>query len=203
MKHSNTGNLHKDVLRLLENLGTLPQSVDSPIFFALSGLPGTGKSYFSRQLAARVSAVILESDALRKVLFPRPTYEWWENARLFRAIYYLIEDLLNKRISVILDATNLIERHRRKLNNIAKKTNARFVIILLKAPANVVRKRLEERSLYAGSYSDADWKVYQDMKRKAEKIRQKHYIVDTTKDIVPVINSIIEELAVERSTDEN
>ena len=99
-----------DVKRLTESLGKLPESVTKPVFIAMSGLPGTGKSYFARELARKIPLVILESDALRKVLFPSPTYSAAESARLFRASHLLIERLLRKGISLILDATNLVER---------------------------------------------------------------------------------------------
>jgi dephospho-CoA kinase len=38
-----------------------------------SGLPGTGKSFFCRKLADKLSFLILASNALRKILFPSPS----------------------------------------------------------------------------------------------------------------------------------
>ena len=63
-----------DVQQLARGLGQLPDPVVKPAFIAVSGLPGTGKSYFSRKLAERLPFLILESDALRKLLFPSPAY---------------------------------------------------------------------------------------------------------------------------------
>jgi predicted kinase len=203
VKSSPSSRLVNDVQRLLESLGILPQPVKQPVFIALSGLPGTGKSYFSRQLALHFPVAILESDALRKVLFPQPTYESWESARLFRAIYFLIEELLKNGISVILDATNLVEQHRRRLYSIARRTNARFALIQIKAPVKVIRDRLEERARISAGYSDADWNVYQTMKTKAEKIKRRHYSVDTSRDIAPVIEKIINEVVYKRSVNGN
>ena len=60
----------------------------------ISGLPGSGKSYFSRKLVAEVPLTVLEGDVLRGVLFPRPSYTSSESARLFEACYTLIRDLL-------------------------------------------------------------------------------------------------------------
>ncbi len=65
--------------RLLESLGQLPKPVAYPVLVAVSGLPGTGKSYFSRQLAGYIPLAILETDALRKELFPCPIYSAAEN----------------------------------------------------------------------------------------------------------------------------
>ncbi len=168
--------------------------MEHPVFIALSGLPGTGKSYFSRRLSRKLPLAVLESDALRKVLFPRPTYGWYESARLFRACYYLIERLLVRGIPVLLDATNLSERSRKKLYNIAQRTGVKFIIVETKAPAEVVHRRLQARVQSKTGYSDADWSVYQAMRPRAESIRREHFAVDSTRDINPVINSIVREV---------
>ncbi len=137
--------------------------------------------------------VILESDALRKVLFPSPKYTWQESARLFEACYRLIDWLLKERISLILDSTNLYERHRRQLKRIAEENQAGFILVKLEAPSEVARERLAARMRDPSNRSDADWAVYQSMKLRAEKIRQKHYIVDTTGDIDTIIDKIVRE----------
>lgn len=59
-----------DVQQLIESLGQFPEPVMKPSLVVVTGLPGTGKSYFCRQLAQKLETVILESDALRKSLFP-------------------------------------------------------------------------------------------------------------------------------------
>jgi predicted kinase len=181
----------KDSLRLLESLGPLPRPVDRPVFVALSGLPGTGKSYFSKILAEKLPVVILESDALRKRLFTQPSYSWQESARLFRACYFLIEDLLDNGISLILDATNLNERYRRKLYNIAEKADARFILVKTVAPQSLVKERLEAWTQDPLNQSDAGWEVYQAMKPRVDKIRRRHYVVNTSRDITPVLNKIL------------
>ncbi|MFC2060414.1 AAA family ATPase, partial [Chloroflexota bacterium] len=104
--------LVSDVQRLADNLGQLPEPTVNPAFIAVSGLPGTGKSYFCSQLAKRLPLVVLESDVLRKALFSSPSYGLKESSHLFRTIHRLIEDLLKRGMSLILDATNLSERYR-------------------------------------------------------------------------------------------
>jgi predicted kinase len=186
--------LERDVSRLLEHLEILPEPKEHPVFIVLSGLPGTGKSFFSRRLSSKLPLAVLESDALRKILFPQPTYQWYESARLFRACYYLVEQLLVRGISVLLDATNLSERYRKKLYNIAHRTGVKFIIVEIKAPAEVVHRRLEARARSNTGYSDADWSVYQAMRPRAEPIRMKHFTVDSTRDITPLINKIVREV---------
>ena len=188
--------LSEDVERLKESLGQLPEPVVKPALIVVSGLPGSGKSYFCRKLAQRLSFPILESDALRKVLFPSPSYSPGESNRLFQACYLLIEELLRRGIALIFDATNLIERHRERLYHIADQTGTKLIIVRVEAPAELVRQRLENRTIGASPLdrSEADWKVYQKMESSAQKIRRNHFAVDTSRDIAPVINKVVREV---------
>src|SRR3990172_2180224 len=106
-----------EVLRA--SLSGLPEPQARPFLILVVGLPGCGKSYLSRQLAARLPAAVLETDLLRKALFPIPTYSAQESGRLFRAVHKLLEQLLEEGIPTILDATNLQEGHRERLYHIA------------------------------------------------------------------------------------
>ena len=99
--------LREDVERLERSLNGLPRPQVEPPLIVVSGLPGTGKSFLCRKVAEKLPFLILASDALRKVLFPTPQYDEQENKRLFSACHVLIEELLEKGIPVIFDATNL------------------------------------------------------------------------------------------------
>ena len=183
--------LASDVERLTESLGQLPEPVVKPAFIVVSGLPGTGKSYFCHKLAERLQFVILESDVLRRTLFPSPSYDPTESRRLFQAIHFLIEGLLKRGIPLILDATNLSERYREYLYNIADHLDVRLILVRVEAPPDVVRERLKMRREDRQRKSDADWGVYQKMRSSVEKIWRNHYVVDTSRDITPVLDKIV------------
>jgi len=185
-----------DVQRLTESLGQLPEPMAKPAFIVVSGLPGSGKSYFCNRLAERLPFVILESDALRKTLFPSPGYSPTESHRLFQACHLLIERLLKKGIPLILDATNLSERYRERLYSIAERLDVKLILVRVEAPAEIVLERLKARQegTNPGDKSDADWEVYQRMKTTAQKIRRNHYAVDTSRDITPVLDKIAREV---------
>jgi len=186
--------LVSDVKLLTESLGQLPEPVVKPAFIVVSGLPGTGKSYFCSKLADRLPFIILESDALRKALFSSPSYSSGESSRLFRAIHFLIDGLLKRGVPLILDATNLSERYRERLYSIADRLDAKLILVRVEAPSQVVRERLEARQEDPDEKSDADWKVYQRMKPSVQKIRRNHYAVDTSRDITPVLDKIVREV---------
>jgi len=188
--------LVSDVQRLAESLGQLPEPTVEPAFIVVSGLPGTGKSHFCSELAERLPFVILESDALRKALCPSPSYSPQESSRLFQACHLIIERLLEKGIPLILDATNLSERYRERLYNIADRLDVKLILVRVEAPAKVVHERLKVRREGAspGDKSDADWEIYQRMKPAVQRIGRNHYAVDTSRDITPVIDKIVHEV---------
>jgi hypothetical protein len=184
-----------DARQLKQGLGKLPEPVVHPVIIIVSGLPGTGKSYFSRKLAGQLPSVIVESDALRKKLFPVPAYSAEESQRLFAACYRLIEELLSCSISVILDATNLVEYHREFLYRIAERLKVKLIIVWVQAPKELVRQRLQGRSEDSDPLdkSDADWSIYQRMRTRVQRIRRNYFSVDTSRDISPVIDKIVRE----------
>ena len=113
--------------------------------------------------------------------------------RLFQTIHSLIKTLLKRGISLILDATNLSERHREYLYSIAERLGVKLVLVRVDAPPQVVRERLRARLENSEGKSDADWAVYQRMKPTVQKIHRKHYAVDTSRDITPVLDKIVRE----------
>jgi len=186
--------LASDVERLTQCLGQFSDAVAEPAFIAVSGLPGTGKSYFCNRLAERMPFLILESDTLRKVLFPSPSYTPQESSRLFRAVHLLIERLLKKGVSLILDATNLSERYREHLYSITDRLGVKLILVRVEAPPEVVYERLRARRENPENKSDAGWEVYQRMKPSVQKIHRNYYAVDTSRDITPVLDKIVREV---------
>ena len=184
-----------EVQHLIRSLGELPEPIAEPTLIIISGLPGTGKSYFSKQLAERVRFLVLGSDALRKTLFSPPSYSYRESTQLFQTIHRLLRELLNKGIPLVLDATNLSERFREQLYSIADRLDVRVILVRVEAPPEVVYRRLESRAKDAENRSDADWAVYRRMWSSVDKIRRNHYVVDTSRDITPVLDKIAGEVA--------
>ncbi len=172
--------------------GRLPQ----PTLILLCGLPGTGKSYLAELLATRLPVVVVASDQVRRILFPRPTYTSDEHYVVHSTCQELVDELLGEGYSVILDATNLIQRNRQYYYSIAEERGARLLIIQTTAPEEIVQKRLQERreGTIASFASEADWQVYLDYARKMEPIRRPHRLIDTSGDLEPVVDEITRHL---------
>ena len=186
----------RDAARLLAAVGPLPSPAARPALVALAGLPGTGKSTFARRLAERLPLVVVESDALRRVLFRRRTYAAMESARLFAAIHRLIAHLLARGVVVVLDATNLTERHRGRLSGIARDAGAKLLVVHVHASED----RSCGRGLRAGVNPGAagtprrTGPCTRGCARTFEPILREHYAVDTAVDIEPAVRRVAEEL---------
>ena len=188
--------LLEDARRIEEYIQPLPPPRTTPALVVLSGLPGSGKSYFCRRLASRYPLARLESDALRKALFGQPTYSAEESRHLFSACHLVLSRLLARGIAAILDATNLREAHRRQVYRVADKHKAKIVLVHLQAPLPVVHERLEARAkgLHPQDSSDAGLAVYERMQGDVEPIGRPHINVDTSADIEPAIAAILQPL---------
>jgi predicted kinase len=187
--------LNRDITRLRKVIALEPQfQTVHPALIVLVGLPGSGKSYFASRLTEKVSAVVLESDFLRKTLVRRPTYKQFESFRLFHAIHELIRELLKAKYNVVLDATNLNEDSRRPLSDIAKEVRTKLILIHLNTARQVAEERLLGRTIKPDRYSDADWAVYQKLEPGFEAINGPHYEISSPMDISPIIDKIVTDI---------
>ena len=95
---------------------------------------------------------IIESDRVRKVLFPQPAYTAEESAIVHRTCRELVRRLLKKGVRVIFDATNLVEFQRELLYGLAERCGAQLLIVRTVAPEAVIRERLEQRRASRGQH---------------------------------------------------
>jgi len=183
----------RDADRLEASLGALPKPMRRPALVVLIGLPGSGKSHFARALVKRYPAAVLDSDALRGVLYESPQHTVQEHARLFPAIEVLAHRLLGRGVPVVVDATNLKEANRKPLYRLAKEAGARLVIVRVRAPLGVVRERLAKRDAARDPLdrSTAGLLVLERMRCDYQRPRRSYFVVDTSKDSRHVLDKIV------------
>lgn len=79
---------------------------------------------------------------------------------------------------------------------IINRLRLKLIILRVEAPPELVRERLQARMAVntPEDSSDADFNVYLRMKTRKQEIRRQHFVVDTSRDIAPVIEKIVREL---------
>lgn len=117
----------------------------------ITGLPGSGKSTITRELVAQLRAqglrpAVLESDALRPVLTPEPTYQQEERDRFYLHLSQLAVMLVRQGLPVIIDAT----ANRRAYRDSTRAQVPLFVEVFVRCPVEVCRSR-DPKGLYASA----------------------------------------------------
>jgi predicted kinase len=184
----------EDVARILDEVRPYASRRKRAALVVLVGLPATGKSRIAQELRSRTGAVVLESDALRRLLFAQRTYSAEESRRLFAAVHLAAERLLADGVSVVVDATNLVEAERVPLYEIAERAGARLVVARVTAPSHIARQRLARREAAGVSLSEAKAEVYERMRLRVDKIRRPHHVVDASRETAPVLAAIVKEM---------
>lgn len=134
--------------------------------FVMSGVSGTGKSYWARQLVAALGALRLRSDVLRKAEFngdgpaeqgiAQGLYGTSTTDQLYTRLAALSARLVSLGETVIVDATCLQRAQRDRLIDAVRHCGGSAQIIRLTAPRAVLEARIRQRSDAGRDVSDAD-----------------------------------------------
>jgi len=100
-----------------------------PLFVLLYGFPGSGKTFFARQICEQLAATHVQSDRIRAELFQNPTYNKEENHVVTSLMNYMTGEFLNAGVSVVYDVNALRTSQRRALRNMALKAGAETILV--------------------------------------------------------------------------
>lgn len=114
----------------------------------LTGPPAAGKSTIARALAAGLERrerrpEVLESDALRRVLTPRPRYDDEERDTFYGALAWIAALLARRGVPVVVDAT----AQRRAWRDRARREIPRFLEVFVDCPLEL-RVARDPKGLY-------------------------------------------------------
>lgn len=158
------------------------------------GLPGSGKSSLSKDLAKNFSAVHLNSDEIRKKLFPQPTYSEEEKKKVYEEMAKQAGEILGRGNKVIADATFSRKEYRRIMEDEAAKVGAKVFVIKCILHEDETKKRLDKRKISGKNPSDAGYEVYMKLKESFEPLEGPCLEVDylmPKKEVLAKVNAFI------------
>jgi len=108
----------------------------------ITGLPASGKSTIVSALTPQLEAMgfvveVLESDEVRRVLTPIPTYSEAERDLFYRALAFTGQRLVAHGVTVVFDAT----AHRRVYRDFARSVIPRFIEVAVECPLATCMER--------------------------------------------------------------
>lgn len=116
-----------------------------PFLLMFYGFPGSGKSYFSRQLSDHVQVAHVQADRIRYELFQEPRYDKQENTVVLQIVNYMVEEFLNAGVSVVYDTGVIRLAQRRMLRDLARKCGAEPILLWQQIDADSALARVMKR----------------------------------------------------------
>lgn len=116
-----------------------------PLFVMLYGFPGSGKTFFARQICDQIVATHVQSDRIRAELFENPSGSKQENHVVLSLTNYMTGEFLNAGVSVVYDVNAMRLSQRRALRNMAAKAGAETVLVWLQIDPESALTRVTKR----------------------------------------------------------
>lgn len=154
-----------------------------PRLIAFYGFIGSGKSYFSKQLAKKIDASYLSSDMVRVALFGNKKHSKKDLPTIIKEINDRIAKFLDDNNTVVLDANLNTKTARDKVYAIAKDYNAKFILIKIDTPIKIIKKRLAGRTEHdfpLHLWNDSQLTVLERQQKNAEPPLQDYIKIDGT-----------------------
>jgi aminoglycoside phosphotransferase family enzyme/predicted kinase len=151
-----------------------------PLLVVMSGFSGSGKTWVSEQLMAAMPAVRVRSDTERKRLsgldetqdsasaVGKGLYTEQKSRDVYARLCKHAATILESGHNVILDAAFLSAADRAKALQIAKNCGCKAAILAVRAPHDVLRKRIQSRSSRGEDASEAGLDVLEYQIKTAE-----------------------------------
>ena len=116
-----------------------------PLLIMLYGFPGSGKTYFARQLAEHMQIAHIQGDRIRGELFDQPRYDKQENTIVTQLMNYMAEEFLSAGVSVIYDESVVRTAQRMSVREMARKKKTTPLLIWFQIDADSSYSRLQQR----------------------------------------------------------
>ncbi|HEY9489757.1 MAG TPA: ATP-binding protein [Chryseosolibacter sp.] len=146
----------------------------------VSGLPGSGKSFFASRLSKKVNGKYISSDLTRKMIDAAGQYAFEDKINVYEEMARLAGDPLRQGKTVVIDATFYRKEMRNIFFTLATLLHQKVAYFEIVADEDTCRERLSHPRLD----SEADFSVYKQIKPQYESYDNDHLILESTKDDV-------------------
>lgn len=137
---------------MLRELPLPERKLKTPIVVSMIGIPGTGKSTFSKLLQEVIPAVHLRSDIIGLFKLPKgPDFDYYKAYVIKHA---LAHHYLSLGFSVIMDDNNRTQYNRERVYRMAKRYGARNILFFLHLPFEEILRRARKRDIEEGRITD-------------------------------------------------
>ncbi|MCB0521812.1 MAG: AAA family ATPase [Lewinellaceae bacterium] len=148
--------------------------MNKPFLLLIAGLPASGKTWLARHLADKLAATHINSDNVRTALGLRGQYGQSAKQAVYNAMLERAGQALQAGEKVIVDSTFYKKKLRQAWMELALKHMVPFYFIEIKIPETTAFQRLQKKR----EDSEADWEVYQKIKKEWEPLENPHLTLD-------------------------
>ena len=123
-----------------------------PTVYILVGYPGMGKTYFAKNTLMNSRRVYISSDDIREEVCGDASDQSC-NATVFSIFYDRAYQAIEKGYDVILDATHLTKKSRRKCRDHFKRLKCKFIAVQMTTPVEEAIRRNKNRDRVVPNYA--------------------------------------------------
>lgn len=149
----------------------------------VSGLPGSGKSFFAKRLAQKLGAEYVNSDATRKAMDAMGRYAFEDKLNVYEVMAKRAGDGLRMGKTVVVDATFYRHEMRDLFLTLGRLLHKRVCYLEVQADETLIRERLSRPR----ADSEADYAVYEQLKLQYEAPPLDHMVLRSTNDNIDLM----------------
>ena len=121
-------------------------NLSQPLVIVVTGLPGSGKTFFANSFATTFGTASVSNDKIRWTLFANHTYSENENAMVDQISDLLIAELLRTKRTFIIDGGYNSSLKRKHIEIIAKKAGFATLTVEVQTEPLTAKDRAKSRS---------------------------------------------------------
>ncbi len=178
------------------------RQLGEPTVVVVRGLSGTGKSTIADMVSQKIAAPLLQTDAVRRKMFPGPfpstaynggCYSPPNRRRVYQEMHAMADEYVAHGRSVVLDGTYLTAHLRQEVQDLAARRHARLVCIRCECADELAMERISSREQESVAFSDArpDFPLRQRRDEEPDPAGLETISVDTTLNTVEPIGTIL------------